>query len=70
MLWENEKMNYIAHIHIGYHWYDLPKKINQSEIAANIELYYNFIIRKTKCSRIFERNVPDRKTKRSQRHFF
>lgn len=41
MLWENEKMNYIAHIHIGYHWYDLPKKINQSEIAANIELYYN-----------------------------
>lgn len=39
MLWENEKMNYIAHIHIGYHWYDLPKKTNQSEIAANIELF-------------------------------
>lgn len=32
--------------------------------------YKQFIIRKTKCSRIFERNVPDRKTKRSQRHFF
>lgn len=54
MLWENEKMNYIAHIHIGYHWYDLPKKTNQSEIAANIELYYNlgiYILNYTKINR-------------------